>query len=103
MLRRSFFPSALGTALAAPILWGRHRIDLSRISLLTDEVGKSPAESIAFAKQYGIQWVELRGIPGKGTTYAFLPEPELRDFAKTLKDAEKTYLAAAADSVGSGY
>lgn len=88
MLRRSFLPTAFGTALAAPTLWGRHRIDLSRISLLTDEVGKSPADSIAFAKQYGIQWVELRGIPGKGTTYAFLPESELRDFAKTLKDAK---------------
>lgn len=87
MLRRSFLPTAIGSALAAPALWGHHRIDLSRISLLTDEVGKSPAESIAFAKQYGIQWVELRGIPGKGTTYAFLPESDLRDFARQLKDA----------------
>lgn len=87
MLRRSFLPTAIGSALAGPALWGRHPIDLSRISLLTDEVGKSPAESIAFAKQYGIQWVELRGVPGKGTTYAFLPESDLRDLAKQLKDA----------------
>lgn len=88
MLRRTFLPTALSSALAAPALWGRHRIDLSRISLLTDEVGKSPAESIAFAKQYGIDWVELRGIPGKGGTYAFLSESELRDFAKDLKEAK---------------
>jgi sugar phosphate isomerase/epimerase len=84
MLRRHL----LATALAAPALWGRRRMDFSRLSLLTDEVGRTPADSIAFCHQYGVRWVELRTVPGHGeSTYAFLDEPQLRDAARELKQA----------------
>jgi L-ribulose-5-phosphate 3-epimerase len=83
MHRRNFLLSTL----AAPALFGAKRIDLSRISLLTDEIARTPAEAIAFARQYGIRWVELRGVPGGGGTYAFLAEEKLREVARTLKDA----------------
>ena len=83
MYRRNFLLSTL----AAPALFGAKRIDLSRISLLTDEIARTPAAAIAFAKQYGIRWVELRGVPGGGGTYAFMPEEKLREVAKELKDA----------------
>ncbi len=81
MHRRNFLLSTL----AAPGLFGAKRIDLSRISLLTDEIARTPAEAIAFARQYGIQWVELRGVPGGGGTYAYLAEEKLREVAKDLK------------------
>lgn len=83
MLRRSF----LLTSLAAPALRAGGRIDFSRLSLLTDEIAKTPADALAFCKQYGIRWVELRGVPGGGGTYAYLDEAKLRDIAAELKDA----------------
>ena len=81
MHRRNFLLSTL----TAPALFGAKRIDLSRISLLTDEIARTPAEAIAFARQYGIQWVELRGVPGGGGTYAYLPEEKLLEVAKDFK------------------
>lgn len=63
------------------------RIGLDRISLLTDEIARTPEDAIAFCKQYGVQWVELRGVPGKGGTYAFLEEADLRATAKQLREA----------------
>lgn len=83
MLRRNFLLSTV----AAPALFAAKRVDLSRISLLTDEIARTPAEAIAFAQQYGIRWVELRAVPGGGGTYAYLPEEKLRETARELKDA----------------
>jgi L-ribulose-5-phosphate 3-epimerase len=74
-------------AAAAPWLRAASRIDVSRLSAITDEIGKSPEESIAFAHQYGLTWVELRSIPGGGGEYAFLPEPEVKAAARQLRDA----------------
>jgi sugar phosphate isomerase/epimerase len=72
----------LATALAAPALSAQKRIGLNRISAITDEIGKTPGDSIAFARQYGLRWVELRGIPGNKVYYATMPEAELRPIAK---------------------
>lgn len=87
MLRRSVF----GLPLAFPLaLKARAAIDWSRISVLTDEVARSPEDAIAFAKQYGLQWVELRDTPGEGKQrrpYTSLTEAELMDHAKQLKAA----------------
>jgi len=81
--RREF----IAASLLAPMARGGSRIGWDRLSILTDETAKSPAEAIAFAKQYNIKWVELRGVPGGGGTYAFLPEERVRETAKELKDA----------------
>lgn len=83
MLRRNFLLSSL----ASPALYAGRRIDWSRLSLLTDEIARSPADAIAFCKQYGVKWVELRGVPGGGGTYAFLEEAKLRDAARELSEA----------------
>ena len=64
----------LAAALSAPALWAKRHFDRSRISAITDEIGKTPDESIAFAKQYGLQWIELRNVPG-GKEYIYLDEP----------------------------
>ena len=80
--RRRLFP----TLLAAPLLAAKFKIEPSRISALTDEIGKTPAESLAFARQYKLSWVELRSIPGGGGDYAFLPEAEIRRTAGELTE-----------------
>jgi sugar phosphate isomerase/epimerase len=81
--RRAF----LGAALACRAAAGPARITLDRISLLTDEIARSPEDAIAFCKQYGVRWVELRAVPGGGGTYAQLDEPVLLETAKQLKQA----------------
>lgn len=62
-------------------------ISVSRISAITDEIAPTPAEAIGFALQYGLQWVELRAVPGSSTYYQFLSEPELRAAARQLSEA----------------
>lgn len=82
MLRRQFLT---GLA-AAPTLFAKGRIDRKRISFITDEAAASPADSIAFAKQYGLQWVELRDVPGGGGHYMRQPPEKLKEFTQQLKD-----------------
>jgi sugar phosphate isomerase/epimerase len=82
-MHRRHFVSLLASA---PLWGGRNRIDFSRIAVLTDEVAKSPADAIAFCKQYGIKWVELRGVPGGGGHYGSLPEDKLTEAAKEFAD-----------------
>lgn len=77
----------LAGGVCAPVAFARgHKshIDKSRISAITDEIGKTPEESIAFAKQYGLEWVELRSVPGGTAEYAFLPEDQIRQTAASF-------------------
>jgi sugar phosphate isomerase/epimerase len=74
-----------GTLAAAALPAKTAKIDRSRISAISDEIGKSPQASIDFAKQYDLQCLELRNVPG-GKEYSFLPEDEVKlaaaDFAR---------------------
>lgn len=79
----------LAGALLAPALLAKNRIDKTRISAITDEIATSPEDAIAFAKQYGLRWVELRNVPSaKGNRsvgeYAFLPEAEVKAAAASF-------------------
>ncbi len=75
----------LAAGISSTVLHARNRIDRSRISAITDEIGNTPEESIAFAKHYGLEWVELRSVPGaRRKEYAALSEPELKALAATL-------------------
>ena len=53
-------------------------MDKTRISAITDEIGKTTDESIAFAHQYGLEFVEIRNPPGSRKEYFTLPEPEIK-------------------------
>jgi sugar phosphate isomerase/epimerase len=90
MNRRTFLAATLGAAL--PALAGTRRIDLSRISAITDEVSRSPAEAIDFAHQYGMQWLSLRDIPvplgAKKTAYYSLEPDTLKQLAREFKEAD---------------
>jgi len=60
------------------------RITKSRISAITDEIGNTQTDAVAFAKRYALQWVELRNLPGSDHEFAFLSEPELKRYAAEL-------------------
>jgi len=67
MTRRELL--AAGAACAGT-LWARgRRFDKSRISAITDEIGLTTDDSIAFAHQYGLQNVEIRNEPAKKKEY----------------------------------
>jgi L-ribulose-5-phosphate 3-epimerase len=72
----------LAAAVAPAFLQAAGRIDRSRISVITDEAARSPADAIAFAKQYGLSKVELRGVPGGRSDYTELSDAELKQAAK---------------------
>jgi sugar phosphate isomerase/epimerase len=88
--RRSF----LAAALAATALPGRgaaDRIDRSRVSAITDEIARSPAESIAFAHTYRLEWLSLRDVPGplhsKRPSYYALDPAAMSQAVREFKNA----------------
>jgi sugar phosphate isomerase/epimerase len=81
----------LRTTAAAPLLFlprllAKNHIDHSRISAITDEIGLSTADSIEFAKKYGLKWVELRDIvkEKKRKEVALADEAEVKELAASL-------------------
>jgi hypothetical protein len=79
MTRRELL-AATGAACASP-LWARERMDKSRISAITDEIGLSTEESIEFAHHYGLQFVEIRNPAGSKKEYFSLTEAEIKSDA----------------------
>jgi sugar phosphate isomerase/epimerase len=53
-------------------------MDRTRISAITDEIGKTTDESIAFAHEYGLRFVEIRNPPGNRKEYFQLTEAEIK-------------------------
>jgi L-ribulose-5-phosphate 3-epimerase len=78
MTRRELL--AAGTAAATP-LWARSRINKTTLSAITDEIGKTTEESIAFAHQYGLKFIELRNAPEEKKEYVALPEEKIKAHA----------------------
>jgi sugar phosphate isomerase/epimerase len=86
MTRRQLF----GASLAAALLRAKSRTGRSRIGAISDEIALNQEGAIAFARQYGLHWLELRSVRGgegdwKGE-YGFLPEAHVREAAKAFKD-----------------
>jgi sugar phosphate isomerase/epimerase len=86
LTRRELFAgaAALAATAAAPLQGARSHITKANISAITDEIGVTQADAIAFAHQYGLQWVELRNVPELKKEFAFLTEPELKRYAAEL-------------------
>jgi sugar phosphate isomerase/epimerase len=70
MTRRELLAGAACTAL----LHAKTHIDKTHISAITDEIGLTTDDSIAFAHKYGMQWVELRNEPKLKKEYFTLEE-----------------------------
>jgi len=76
------------TILAATAARAATSSKTSQLAAINDEIGLTPEETTAFAKQYGLQWLEMRGaqIPKKLQYYENLPEATLRETRKRLAD-----------------
>ena len=89
MNRRSFIAASL--AAVVPAGAAARRINLTRVSAITDEIARSPVEAIDFAHQYGMQWLSLREVPAplgtKKTLYHSLDAGALLQAAREFKDA----------------
>jgi sugar phosphate isomerase/epimerase len=73
MTRRELLAAAV---VGAAPLGARARWDRTRISAITDEIGNTPEESIAFAHEYGLQFVEIRDRKGPGGAKEYFTLPE---------------------------
>jgi sugar phosphate isomerase/epimerase len=83
MTRRELLASAMAVAIA--------RGDTSKTSHLAainDEIGLTPRETIAFAKQYGIQWIEMRAstMADQPQYCEMLPASACRELRTLLSD-----------------
>src|ERR1700733_5709898 len=89
MNRRTFLAATLAAATPAPA--APKRIDSSRVSAITDEASRSPADAIRFAHEFGLQWLSLRDTPappGPGRIPYYSMEPaRLQEVMKEFKDA----------------
>jgi sugar phosphate isomerase/epimerase len=66
-----------GAAGALP-LWARSHWDRSRISAITDEIGKSADDAVDFLHELALQCVEIRNVPGTNKEYPATREPEMQ-------------------------
>jgi sugar phosphate isomerase/epimerase len=90
MNRRSFLAAGFGAAVCSRAA-ATKLLDRSRVSAITDEVSRSPAEAIEFAHTFGLQWLSLRDIPAplgtKAVEYHALDPEALRQAAGEFKSA----------------
>ena len=69
--RRELLGYSTAFLAASRLSGGKTRITKASISAITDEIGKTQADAIAFAKQYGLEWVELRAVPRNEEEFRF--------------------------------
>ena len=84
MTRRDLLAGSAALFAAGGLCAAKTHLTKSRISAITDEMGSTQAGALAFARQHGLQWVELRNVPESKKEFAFLSEPELRGYAAEL-------------------
>src|SRR5581483_8856905 len=77
MTRRELLAAAAGAA-GATSLWARGHFDKTRISAITDEIGVTTDDAIAFAHKYGLTNVEIRNKPERKKEYFQLPEADIK-------------------------
>lgn len=86
MNRREFIATAVGGAGLLTAADRKNAIGRNRISAISDEVATSPAEAIAFTKKFGMEWLELRDVPGTKQPYFYMTAEELKPAAKEFVD-----------------
>jgi L-ribulose-5-phosphate 3-epimerase len=86
--RRGLLAGAATALIASRLRAAKQHITKARVAVITDEVGPSQTDAIAFAKQHSLQWVELRNVPESKKEFAFLTDPELKRYASELAAAK---------------
>jgi sugar phosphate isomerase/epimerase len=84
LTRRHVLGMSAAALAAGPLGAFKSRITKANISAITDEIGLTQTDAIAFAHQYGLQWVELRNVPETKKEVAFLTDPEIKAIAAQL-------------------
>jgi len=88
--RRTFLGAGLGAS-AALALHGATsnapKVDRTRVSAISDEISRSPAEAIQFAKTFGMQWLSLRAVPGGKQSYHTMEPDQLAAARAEFKEA----------------
>lgn len=85
MLTRRAWGGIAMSGLTAAIAHASNRIGLSRLSAITDEIAVTPDGAIEFCHQYGLQWVEIRSVPGPKTSYLDAPGEVIQALAGQLR------------------
>ncbi len=89
MNRRRFLATTIAAAI--PVSAAPRRIDMSRVSAITDEVARTPADAIRFAHEFGLQWLSLRDTPSppgpQRIPYHTLEPAMLKQVMDEFKDA----------------
>src|SRR5690349_6769122 len=85
MNRRQFIAAAAGGAILAA-KDRKNAIGRNRISAITDEIATTPAGAIAFAKKFGMEWLELRDVPGAKKPYFYMTPEELKPAAREFTE-----------------
>jgi hypothetical protein len=75
---------ALLVVATLPLRAFKSHLGKASVSAITDEIGRTQADAIDFAHQYGLQWVELRRVPETKKEFALLTDPELKQKASEL-------------------
>lgn len=78
----------LGVHLGAHRAVAKSRLSKASVSAITDEVGATQADAMAFVKHYHLQWVDLRFVPGTKKEFATLTGPELKSYLAELRGAK---------------
>lgn len=86
MNRRQFIAAAAAGAGMLRAKERKNAIGRNRISAISDEIATSPAEAIAFTKKFGMEWLELRNVPGAKQPYFYMTAEELKPAAKEFAD-----------------
>src|SRR5579872_1814602 len=86
MNRRQFIATAAAGAGLLKAKDRKNSIGRNRISAISDEIATSPADAIAFAKKFGMEWLELRDVPGTKQPYFYMTPEELKPAAKEFAD-----------------
>ena len=81
MTRRKLLAAA---AACGARLWARSHWDRSRISAITDEIGATADDAADFARDAGMQFVEVRNQPGSNREYAAGREADMEAAAAHL-------------------
>ncbi len=84
MTRRELLASTMAVAIAR----GDTAAKISHLAAINDEIGLTPRETVAFAKQYGIRWIEMRAstMADQLQYCEMLPQSVCRELRTMLSD-----------------
>lgn len=88
MTRRELFAATAAAGLASRLSAAKPHLTKARVAAITDEIGRTEADAVDFAKKHSLQMVELRTVPETKKEFFLLTAPELKAFATELAAAK---------------